>query len=452
MASSRKSAPADPEALYRRFCAVAMPYVAAGGSVAVGYSGGLDSTVLLQLFHRLRAQQPFALQAFHLHHGLSANADAWLAHCTAGCAGLSLPFTHARADLAATAGDSLEARARAARYAAYAGLDAERVALGHHRDDQVETVLYRLARGAGVHGAAGMPALRPLGADKLVWRPLLGESRAELLAYAVAHGMRWIEDESNDCTDHDRNYLRHALIPGLVARFPSAPSALARAARHFGEAAGLLDALAEQDAGGPVERLALAALTPLEEARRRNLLRWFLARHDLRPDEKQLRLLLDQLLHAREDTNPCLRLADREVHRYRGEIWVSQRAVDVRPCAVAPADAGGLPGWRGRIDWTSRQGGLDERFLSGLQARPRAGGEMLRPRSGGPNRPVKLLLQEAGIPPWFRSRWPLLWQNERLVALAGIAVAAECQADGLAPWPDWRCEDWTDFGRCRQAL
>ncbi|GAB3250162.1 tRNA lysidine(34) synthetase TilS [Chitinimonas naiadis] len=413
--------------------------------MAVAYSGGLDSSVLLALFLRLRTEQPLQLQAFHLHHGLSPSADDWLAHCADYCLRHGIAFSHEKAGLDASAPDSLEARARSARYAAFARLDAELVALAHHRDDQAETVLYRLARGTGVHGAAGMPSARPLAEGKRIWRPLLAESREQLHNYALVQGLQWVEDESNASIEYDRNYLRQQVIPALLTRFPSAQSAIARAARHFAETASLLDAIAEQDAGVWTPRLSLARLRDLAGPRQRNLLRWFLAGHDMRPDERQLVLLLEQLLTAREDANPCLRLGERAVHRYRDEIWLAHWVAEPPDRPVAGEGRLTLPGWQGELVWMSRPGGLVAEALTGLWARPRRGGESLRPRQGGPNRPVKLLLQEAGIPPWLRTRWPLLWQGENLVAVAGIATAAEFQAKDEGSWPAWRPQDWPDF-------
>ncbi|WP_084299938.1 tRNA lysidine(34) synthetase TilS [Chitinimonas koreensis] len=443
MASSRKSPPTEADALYRHFSARAGADLAAATQVAVGFSGGLDSSVLLHLLACLRDERPFVLSAFHLHHGLSPHADDWLAHCAAVCERLGVPFSWRRADLDAAAGDSLEARARAARYAAYAALGVDRVALAHHRDDQAETVLYRLARGAGVHGAAAMPALRPLGLSR-VWRPLLDVPRADLLAYAQQHGLGWVEDESNRSIEYDRNYLRRRVLPELEARFPAAPAALARAARHFGEAAQLLDELAELDAGGWSPRLALACFEPLTPARRRNLLRAFLARAGLRPDERQLALLLEQMLEARADANPCFRLGGIAVHRYRGELWLGEaRPLPPGPQGLSDAESAPLPGWGGVLTWCPASFGLAAEGRKALELRPRAGGESIRLRRGGPRRPVKHLLQEAGVPPWLRDRWPLLWQGDRLVAVAGLAVAAECQVE--AGWrPEWRPDDWPD--------
>lgn len=441
MASSRKLPLSEPDQLYGRFRQLALARCQSPARVAVAYSGGLDSSVLLHLFARLRAEQAFSLQAFHVHHGLSAHADAWLAHCAQVSAQLDIPFSSVRADLSARSGAGLEADARAARYRAYADLSVDWVVLAHHQDDQAETVLYRLARGAGVQGAAGMPVQRALAVDKQIWRPLLGESRASLQCYAQQQGLSWVEDESNARQDFDRNYLRHAVMPALQARFPAAPAAIARAARHFAEAASLLDELAQEDAGevAPLS-LDLARLRPLPPARQRNLLRWFLARHALRLEERQLHLLLDQVLHARDDAMPFLRVAERSVRRYRERLWVAILPPQVQNCVLsAPGDL--LPDWCGELRWQRRDGGLAEGCWPGVQVRARVGGERLKVRRGGSSRPVKDLLQEAGVPPWLRSYWPLLWRDEVLLAVAGIAVAADYQAEG-GWWPIWLPQGW----------
>jgi tRNA(Ile)-lysidine synthase len=418
--------------------------LAAGARLAVGYSGGLDSTVLLDLLSRASEHFSISLSVLHVHHGLSPNADAWLAHCELRCKALGLPFSSVRLSLGELGDANIEARARAGRYEAYAALPVDRVVLAHHRDDQAETMLYRLVRGAGVHGAGGMPVSRPLPGGGLVWRPLLDESRAALEAYARARRLDWVEDESNGRSDHDRNYLRAEVLPVLRARFPRASEALVRAAGHFAEAAALLDELAAGDFGEGRARLSLRRLGELSPARQRNLLRWVLARHGLYLETRQLEVVLAQLMTAEEDRNPCFRLGARALYRYRDELWVADHVDDVpmMSFAVDGQDRSMTP-FHGDLVWQMRSGGFDANDLSGLELRARSGGEVLRTHSGGPARSVKNLFQEAGIPPWLRARWPLLWRGEVLLAVPGIAVAAECQSEsGL--WPRWIPFDWAD--------
>ncbi len=422
-----------------------MAALPAGCRLVVAFSGGLDSTVLLHLLARLAQERPLSLAAFHLHHGLSRNADQWQAHCASACQSLGVAFFTERADLAQFSGDGVEARARAARYAHFAALAADIVALAHHRDDQAETVLYRLARGAGVHGAAAMPAWRLIRPGLRLWRPLLGESRQALLRYAKAQQLRWVDDESNADTAYDRNYLRHELMPRLTARFAAADEALARAAAHFADAADLLDQLAVIDAGDMHERLPLARLLPLDVARQRNLLRWFLSRHQLRPESQQIEMLRQQFLTARPDAMPCLRIGRWEIRRYRDEIWLSTVQAAAQPQRVT-GDVQPLPDWHGELSWRRQPGGLSSDSLAQLELRPRLGGELIYWR--GMRRQVKHLLQEAGIPPWLRACWPLLWRDQRLVAIAGLLVDSEFQQDAAGCFPLWRPAQWGDVDAC----
>ena len=213
----------------------------------IAFSGGLDSTVLLHLLASLAKTETFPpLSAVHVHHGLQATGDAWPSHCQSVCDRLGVPLRVMRVHV--QPGASLERAARDARYQAFTEVTgAGQVMLtGQHRDDQAETLLFRLLRGAGVRGLAAMAAHRPLAAGHLV-RPLLDASRVELEAYAHEHQLRWIEDPSNADPRFSRNYLRHRVLPALTERWPQAVTSLARTAEHLSEAQGLLDELAVSD-------------------------------------------------------------------------------------------------------------------------------------------------------------------------------------------------------------
>ena len=219
-----------------------------GERLAVAYSGGLDSTVLLHLLAGLRGEHAYRLSAVHVHHGLLPAAEAWVAHCERQCAALGVPLRVERVSVG-RAGRGLEAAAREARYRVFAGLDVDTLALAHQRDDQAETVLLQLMRGGGVKGLAAMPAARALGGITLL-RPLLETTRAEIEAHARTHGLSWVEDESNDDVRLRRNAIRRHLLPMLARTFPDAVQTLARAAGQFAEQAALLDDLAELDGAG----------------------------------------------------------------------------------------------------------------------------------------------------------------------------------------------------------
>jgi tRNA(Ile)-lysidine synthase len=241
-------------------------------SLSVGLSGGCDSVVLLHLLSRLGYAG--RLSAIHVHHGLSPNADAWAQFCADYCRQLGIPLTlhHVTVDLAS--GQGLEAAARNARYAVFAEHAGDCLLLAQHRGDQAETVLFNLLRGAGVTGAAGMPAERRCHGHRLL-RPLLDISRTEIEAYAQQASLSWVSDESNADTSLSRNFLRHEALVALASRFPNAEASLAQAASNFGEAADLLDDLAAFDwsRAGEGEAARMADLKALSLPRLKNLLR-----------------------------------------------------------------------------------------------------------------------------------------------------------------------------------
>lgn len=321
MAASRNRLPADLAQRVGEFLAAR---VGPGAGLAVGLSGGCDSVVLLHAVAQLGYRQ--RLQAIHVHHGLSPNADRWAAFCADCCAGLGIPLVIHRVAVDRDSGRGLEAAARAARYGVFAEAAADCLLLAHHRGDQAETVLFNLLRGAGVTGAAGMPAERPYGAKRLL-RPLLDCSRAEIEAYARFHGLGWIDDESNRDTSFSRNFLRHEALVALSERFPMAESSLARAATHFGEAQALLDELAAADwlAVSRGDAASVPGLRALSPARVKNLLR-----HRLRalgwqvPVAGRLDEFVRQVFLAAPDRHPELALPDGRMIVARGLLhWRS---------------------------------------------------------------------------------------------------------------------------------
>ncbi|HSS71337.1 MAG TPA: tRNA lysidine(34) synthetase TilS [Casimicrobiaceae bacterium] len=449
MVSSRKSPPADPEnratavgAVEAALGEALAEFVKEGASVSVALSGGVDSIVLLDSLARLAPRHSIALSAIHVHHGLSPNAQAWAEFCAAQCEERGLRFALHRLQLARKRGRSLEALARSARYELLLAEDVDVVALAHHADDQAETVLLQMLRGAGPHGLAAMPAYRP-GRPALL-RPLLDLPRAVILACAKARQLAWIEDESNADRAHARNALRHDIAPILAARFAGYPLTLARAARHQAEAAQLLDELARSDAAGAIDAAGLDSgrLGALSRPRARNLLRWFLRAQGLRtPSEGRLADMLRQLVDAGANARTCIVLDDVEIGRHRGRITVH----------APPPEAFELP-WHGELEVALPGGVLAFQRelgagLAGAQLertrvtlRSRVGGERIRLAADRPTRTVKQLLQEAHVAPWLRQSLPLVWCDDELAAVPGLGVALKFQAaPGEAGWTlDWR--------------
>ena len=293
--------------------------------ICIGFSGGLDSTVLLQVLAEARQSTVFSLSALHVHHGLSPNADIWARNCRAACHRLNIPFRLRRVAVVRAARTSLEEEARRARYAAMANTRADVIALAHHADDQAETVLLQLLRGAGPKGLAGMASVKPLGFGSeqrpLVWRPLLAYTRAELLCYAVDQGLSWIDDESNLDIRFKRNFVRAEVMPVLARGFPSPVATLARAARHLAESAELADMLADMDLARAhlPSGLDVDALKMLPDIRLKNVLRRWLDVHQLRqPSEARLSALLRALRQSSNDTRLTWEHDGRTVRRCKG--------------------------------------------------------------------------------------------------------------------------------------
>ncbi|MBV4553941.1 tRNA lysidine(34) synthetase TilS [Pseudomonas sp. SWRI102] len=392
----------------------------------IAFSGGLDSTVLLHLLVSLAKNQTLpALSAIHVHHGLQAVADAWPDHCQRVCEALGVPLQVV--SVRVRPGASVERAARDARYGAFiaATHDNDALLTAQHRDDQAETLLFRLLRGAGVRGLSAMPRQRPLGQGHLL-RPLLDVSRAELQTYAAQQGLKWVEDPSNDDHRYARNYLRQRVFPALTEQWPQASMTLARSAAHLSEAQGLLDDLAQIDLGRVLtpgafdwlglRSLELAPLQALSPARQRNVLSHWLASVTRLPDSDHW-AGWDSLRDAKEDAHPVWRLADGELHRSGGRIfWLSDRWLR----AVA-----GPIQWP-RIDSPLSLPGNGRVMLRGaipagpLCIRYRQGGEVMQLPGRG-HRDLKRLFNESGVPAFARGRWPLLYRGEQLLAVASLA-------------------------------
>lgn len=304
MADSRNKP--STEAVTQAVAACLARHVKPGETVSVGFSGGLDSTVLLHATSRLISDAGLGLSALHVHHGLSRHADDWADSCRKFCGDLRIPISVLRVEVPTRSGEGIEAAARRLRHKALADQPAHWIFLAHHADDQAETVLHNLLRGTGVRGAAAMPESRGR-----VLRPLLGLGRNDLVEYARNHQLTWIEDESNADLRYTRNFLRREIIPAMASRFPRIGEQFAAAAGHFGEADALLDDLARLDLGTcrPEFPLPLTLFRQLSDARARNLLRAMLGWHKLQPpDERRLKEFARQLRTAGKDRHPRLDL------------------------------------------------------------------------------------------------------------------------------------------------
>jgi tRNA(Ile)-lysidine synthase len=403
--------------------------VSPGGTVWVGFSGGGDSTALL---HLLKQQHPGRLRAVHVHHGLQAQADAWVRHCRRVCRQLDVSLRVLRVDVA-TRGEGIEAAARAARYAAFGALmrRGDVLATAHHLDDQAETVLLRTLRGTGISGLGAMPATAPLGRG-LLWRPLLDISRQQLRRYLQARDLSWIEDPQNHDADFARAQLRTEVMPLLQRHFPQAALSLARLAARAQAADRLLIQCARDDlrqVGADGAGLDITALHTLSPERRRNLLYWQWRDLGLQPPaEAWFERLEREVIGARGDAAPVLRSDTGEARRYRNRLFL-MRALPPPPAAQTT------------LQWSRRRslplppgcGVLSAPRVPQVQVRFPSGGERLRPAGDRHTRTLKQLCQMAGIPPWGRERLPLLLRDGQLLTIADYWRSAEAVAAGIRP-------------------
>lgn len=323
MAASRNTL---PNKLLRRVGDFVAARTVLDEPLAVALSGGCDSVVLLHLLASLGLGQRFS--AVHVHHGLSPNADDWADFCTQLCTRLGVPLSVRRVVVDLKSGLGLEAAAREARYAAFSACATPTLLLAHHQGDQAETLLFNLLRGAGVAGAAAMAEQRQHGGMRIL-RPLLNFSRSALDAYAVENGLSWIEDESNADTTLTRNFLRHEVLTVVDRRFPAAEQNLAQAARHFAEAAELLDELAASDwlMASMDEALHVARLRTLTPSRIKNLLRYRLRQLGWQaPVAARLDEFVRQLMTAGADRHPELKLPAGIMRAGRGRLcWLAAK-------------------------------------------------------------------------------------------------------------------------------
>ncbi len=400
------------------------------GPLLVAHSGGLDSTVLLHALANSSAARKRGLRAVHIDHRLHAESAMWARHCRDFAGQMSVPIEVRTVEIARTPGMGLEATARRARYGAIEAMigEGEILVLGHHRDDQAETVLLKLLRGAGPEGLGAMRALRRFG-QGMAWRPLLALPRATLRGYAERQKLTWIEDPSNADVSLDRNFLRVEILPRILRRWPEAETSMAQSASWARAAADFIDeeaerALARVQGLDPLT-LRFREWLMLPDALRDPVLRRWLRSIGLpEPTQFQVAELVRQLGEAAEDRQPCVRWPGVEVRRYRDLLHA------LPPLQLPPLDWSAeftgeplaLPADVGVLRLVAVNAGVSSpRLDPPALVRFRRGGESLRLAGGAHTRELRDLLQEAGVPPWQRSRLPLVLDGDgALLAVADL--------------------------------
>ena len=429
-----------------------LPQMRAAANVFVAYSGGLDSTALLiAAVECLAPRKPVAL---HVDHGLSPHSGDWRRHCEQVCAGLGVQCRSVAVALESGAG--VESRARDARYQVFAEQlgEGDVLLMAHHLDDQAETLVYRLLRGAGSRGMAGIPPSRPLG-DGLLLRPLLGIPRAELAVFVESRKLSWVEDESNARSDVDRNFIRHEVLPAIARRWPDYRRRLATgAAQHCSDSA-VLEEVAEEDLQRLDERrevegfsLDTGPLADLSRPRLANLLRhWALLRGFGAPGRHSPGALVDTLLNAAADAEPVVAWSGGQWRRFRGRLYLLPPSPDSRGgdepasparqnIAVIPGHPVPLPDGTALVFEVAAGDGAESAVAVApgdvVELGVRRGGERCRPAGRQGSATLKKLFNEYGVEPWLRGRIPLLYVNGELAAVVGVFVC-----EGFAPSAGW---------------
>ena len=393
-------------------------------SVAVAFSGGIDSTVLAHLLVKQRRRLG-SLRLIHVDHGLQSASGEWSRQCAHRARAWRVPFVALKANIARRAGESPESAARDARYRLLleALESGEVLVTAQHRDDQVETLLLQLFRGAGVTGLSGMPAFAALGPAPIA-RPLLDVSRSEIESVARTARLSWIEDPSNADTRFSRNFLRQRLMPLIRDHWPGAEKAIARSAAHMASAAALLNERAAQDLAALADGagLSVSGLRALPMGRRRNSLRAFIARHGVEmPEASRLKEMSGPLLAARADTQPEVTWAGARIIRQGGRLELRKSRVTAGEFVAKS--------WRWQTDrrLILEEGALElvddpsgpvdlTRLPAIVEVRGRRGGERMRLAANARTRTLKSLLQDSKIPVEERAQIPLMFANEQLIA------------------------------------
>jgi len=454
MESSRNSPPAD---LVARVAAQLRDFIFPGAHLVLGLSGGMDSVCLLHILAELSAPLRFSLRAVHINHGISPSATDWARFCQRLCAQLGTPLAVEAVDVSSFRHLGPEAAARAARWSALRRHQADFLVLAQHRDDQAETLLLQLLRGAGPAGLSGMAASvffsDSLRGQARVLRPMLDLSRAEVDAFMRSRGFQWAEDESNSNVELERNYLRHRVLPVIVNRHAHATRLISRSAGILAEAADLLEELGRQDIallekdGG----LDLPGLRALGDARARNALRAYCNRRGIPlPGYSRIREIWKQIREPRKDSNICIEWNGYALRRYRARVFIEKHhAAELPGVELAPWNGEPcmpLMALHGFLNFRPEEGmgiSIDKLRSAAVTVRLRRGGERLQIDPRRPRRTLKNLWQEQGVPPWLRDHQPLLYCGEQLVCVPGLGEDYRWRA---APGERGLIVSWQRFG------
>jgi len=403
-------------------------------TVWIAYSGGIDSHVLLHAMVHLQKDNPlpFQLKAVHINHGISPYAQDWTRHCEAVCQQLTISLETYSIKLDKLK-KNLEAEARKARYSTFKTLlkEGDYLLTAHHLDDQAETLLLHLFRGAGVKGLAAMPEVKPF-AHGFLARPILSITRTEIFDYATTHQLQWINDESNSDTTFSRNLLREKVIPLLQTRWPQVNQGIVKTAGLMRTEQQLLDEVAEEDLhkvlSTNLSSLSVSLLQMLSRVRLQNLLRYWVAKQGfLMPSKQKLDILINEVILAAKDAKACIHWDNVEIRKWRDTLSLSVKTEEPKTDVVIlwedlnkkiklPGDLGYL------FAKKSAETGVLIQSGDKVEVRFRQAGERCKLPGYAGHKTLKKLMQEWSIPYWQRNQIPLVYINDQLAVIVGYAI------------------------------
>lgn len=427
----------------------------------VGYSGGLDSHVLVHVMVELVGKKKITV--VHVNHQLSANSDIWQEHCEDICLELGVDIICKTVSIK-NRGTGIEDAAREARYGIFEKLlkKNDLLILAHHADDQIETMLFRLFRGSGIKGMSGMPISRLLGNGEL-FRPLLPFFRRDLESYALANQINWIEDDSNLDVAFDRNFIRHKLIPTINERWPNSSFQLNRSANIFAESDFLINILAQKDFAIVTEvservgwSISIGKLNGFEIIRQKNILRYWFNLHNLTlPSYAVLDNALDQMIGSKADAEPIVSWGDLQLRRFNKKLYLlpfksddpnysfkKKKGLELLEKYSIKWDGSSqliLPDSSSLCVKRKIKGGLRMDFKKNLEIRFRSGGERCKPKGRSGSNTLKKLFQEYSLEPWLRNNIPLIYIDNHLAAVGDLWVCDEfcAEPDELGIQLEW---------------
>lgn len=394
-----------------------------GKRINIAYSGGVDSTVLLHAVCQICDPEKHEVRAIHINHQIHSDAHQWEQHCLQQSQMLNVNYQSIEVDITPHRASGIEGAARQARYQAFTNLlvECDVLLMAHHADDQIETVMLQLFRGTGLHGLAGCAPSRQLGKAVLI-RPFINISRQQIEDYANEKNLDWLHDPSNDSITHDRNYLRHQILPLLHSRWQGLRETIGRTSHWQNESVEILDDIAREDFGGAShsEPLSLDRISSMNESRLKNLLRWWIRKNGyLVPSSDVQQRILNDVIFSRGDCEALVQWNECEIRKYRDNVYIQPQMPPHDPDVCYQWEISEplfLPSLNMTLTRQDlEQAGLLLNKINSLSVKFRVGGEVIKPRGRGCSKDLKTLFQESGVVPWERNRIPLIFYRDQLI-------------------------------------